>query len=118
VQGEGLVVSEPKTELSRFPPPDHLGALVIEALKIHLARRAEMAKRANWKEAGLFFTTEIGTPVAPRNLIRHFKTKLKEAGLPEIRFHDLRQTAAAILLSKNVHLKIIQELCDRSKFGK
>jgi len=35
---------------------------------------------------------------------------LHEAGLPQIRFHDLRHTCAAILLSKGVHPKFVREL--------
>jgi integrase len=32
------------------------------------------------------------------------------AGLPPIRFHDLRHTCATILLSRGVHAKLVQEL--------
>jgi integrase len=39
-----------------------------------------------------------------------FKPLLKRAGLPEIRFHDLRHTCATLLLSKNVNPKIVQEM--------
>ena len=35
----------------------------------------------------------------PRNLLRDFKIVLKQAGLPVIRFHDLRHTAASLLLN-------------------
>jgi len=41
---------------------------------------------------------------------RSFKPLLKRAGLPEIRFHDLRHTAATLLLSRGVHPKLVQEL--------
>ena len=67
-----------------------------------------------WKESGLVFTTDIGTPISPRNLVRHFRTKLKQAGLPDIRFHDLRHTTASLLLEKNVHPKIVSELLGHS----
>ena len=35
---------------------------------------------------------------------------LKSAGLPAIRFHDLRHTYATLLLTKNVNLKIVSEM--------
>jgi integrase len=35
---------------------------------------------------------------------------LERAGLPPIRFHDLRHTCATILLSRGVHVKLVQEL--------
>jgi integrase len=54
------------------------------------------------------FATEIGTR---HNLTqRAFKPLLRDAGLPEIRFHDLRHTCATILLSRGVHAKFVQEL--------
>jgi hypothetical protein len=34
----------------------------------------------------------------------------QRAGLPQIRFHDLRDTCATLLLSRNVHPKYVQEL--------
>jgi integrase len=34
----------------------------------------------------------------------------KKAGLPDIRFHDLRHTCATILLSKGKHPKYVQAL--------
>ena len=43
-------------------------------------------------------------------MYRSFKPLLKRAGLPPIRFHDLRHTAATLLLSKGVHPKFVQEL--------
>jgi integrase len=33
----------------------------------------------------------------------------KEAGLPNIRFRDLRHTAATLMLQQNIHPKIVQE---------
>ena len=57
---------------------------------------------AAWKEYGLIFTTENGTPIHPRNLLRDYKKLLHTAGLPPIRFHDLRHTAASILLNQGV----------------
>ena len=57
------------------------------------------------------FSTAQGTPPNPANIIsRHFKPILERAGLPPIRFHDLRHTCATLLLSQGVHPKIVQEL--------
>ena len=64
-----------------------------------------------WRENGLVFATEIGTPLNRHNLTqRSFKPLLERAGLPQIRFHDLRHTCATILLSQGVHAKFVQEL--------
>ncbi len=59
----------------------------------------------------MIFATNVGTPINPGNVVnRSFKPLLEKAGLPEIRFHDLRHTCATLLLSRGVHPKIVQEL--------
>ena len=50
------------------------------------------------------FTSTIGTPVQDRMLRKQFKRLVKEAGLPEIRFHDMRHTAASLMLNHGVPL--------------
>src|SRR3712207_9543353 len=63
------------------------------------------------EDHGLVFATKTGTPINPSNLrLRSFAPLLKKAGLPHIRFHDLRHTCATLLLSRNVHPKYVQEL--------
>ena len=57
----------------------------------------------------------MGTPLSRHNLTRAFKPFLKCAGLPHsVRFHDLRQTCATLLLGKGVHPKLVQELLGHS----
>ncbi len=64
-----------------------------------------------WRENGLVFATQIGTHLNRHNLARRsFKPLLEAAGVPQIRFHDLRHTCATILLSRGVHAKFVQEL--------
>src|SRR5215203_1109908 len=64
-----------------------------------------------YRDDGLVFTTEAGTPINPSNLRQpSFAPLLKQAGLPHIRFYDLRHTCATLLLSKGVHAKFVQEL--------
>jgi integrase len=57
------------------------------------------------------FAPESGTLINPTNLRkRSFASLLKRAGVPEIRFHDLRHTCATLLLRQGVHAKYVQEL--------
>lgn len=55
------------------------------------------------------FKWDYGKKYAPEHVTRHFKRLLKNAGMPEIRFHDLRHSCASMLVSKGFKLKDIQE---------
>ena len=70
--------------------------LVVASLRAHRERQGEerLAAGAKWHDSGLVFTTPIGTPLDGRNVNRLFKAILRDAGLPAIRYHDLRHTAA------------------------
>jgi len=46
----------------------------------------------------MVFTTPIGTAVDPDNLTKAYKALLKGAGLRDQHFHDLRHTAATLML--------------------
>lgn len=56
----------------------------------------------------------MGTPLEQRRLDRVFKDLCDEAGLRRIRFHDLRHSAASILIAQGIHPKAIQELLRNS----
>lgn len=53
----------------------------------------------------------------PSNLLKHFKDYLKLANLPDIWFHDLRHTAASLMLLKGIHPKVVQERLGHSDIG-
>lgn len=56
------------------------------------------------------FCDTCGGPLRKSNVTRRsFRPLLKAAGLPLIRFHDLRHTAATLWLKKGVHPKVVQE---------
>jgi integrase len=85
----------------------------IDALKGHRKCQYEDRLRLGtlWQDTGLVFTTATGTPMDGDNLAkRSFGPLLTRAGLPRIRFHDLRHTFATVLLSRGTHPKIAQEM--------
>jgi integrase len=109
--GKSFVLGEPKTKNSRRTIRLAKGA--ISALKAHLSRQLEEMERMGslYQPGGLIFATEDGTIVNPSNLRnRSFRPLLKRAGLPPIRFHDLRHTCATLLLSKSVNPKVVSEM--------
>jgi integrase len=101
------------TKTARSRRTVKLSETALDALRSHLGRQLEEIDRVGsmWRENGLVFATEIGTPLNRHNLVnRSFRPLLLRVGLPYIRFHDLRHTCATILLSKGVHAKFVQEL--------
>jgi integrase len=109
IPGRGLVFSEPKTVSSRRNLL--LGEGMIGKLRIHADAQDQERRSAgeNWRENNLVFPTEIGTPMDQHRLFNYYKWLLKQAGLPDIRFHDLRHTFATLMLGWGIHPKVVQE---------
>jgi integrase len=82
-----------------------LSEKAVEALRSH--RRQQVGV----KDSEYIFPSTTGTPTNSSNLMyRSLKPTLKRAGLPQIRFHDLRHTCATIRFMKGQHPKRVQEL--------
>ena len=64
---------------------------------------------SRWQDQNIGFPLTIGTPLRPRNLYRHFIKTTEKTGLPKIKFHDLRHTAATLMLKESIHPKVVQE---------
>jgi len=78
---------------------------------IRLTKTAVEALKKHAQDGEWVFSTSVGTSMSVHNLHnRSWKPLLRSAGLPNIRFHDLRHTCATLLLTKAVHPKVVQEL--------
>jgi integrase len=73
----------------------NLGKLATAALRAHRSRMAE--KRLPVAE-DLVFCTSQGRPFYQSHIQRQFKRLTKMAGQPQIRVHDMRHTAAALMI--------------------
>lgn len=107
----GLVISDPKTAHSRRPV--RLSTIAVQALRRHRARQAEerLALGEAWDDHDLVFCNSIGRPYEARSVIRNsYAPLLKRAGIPHIKFHALRHSAATLLLSQGIHPKIVAEM--------
>ena len=84
----------------------------MHAIHPHQMRSSLLSSEGSlWQENGLIFASEIGEPLDRRFVTtHHFKPLLKRAGLPQVRFHDLRHTCAMLLLTQNVSAKIVSEM--------
>ena len=96
-----------------------LPTFVIESLKQHQEQQRVMREKAGtqWQEKGIVFCGRNGKHLDLTSLDYHFKRLLKSAELPNIRFHDLRHSAATILLGMGVHPKVVQELLGHSSLA-
>jgi integrase len=107
-----FILAEVKTSYSRRNIA--LTRVAVRALRAHRARQNEerLAMGPKWDSASdLVFPNGYGGIMIPDNLAkRFFKAALLRAGLSDMRFHDLRHTAATLLLSRGVHPKVVSEM--------
>jgi integrase len=108
-KGEGLVFCEPKSASGRRVIV--LGQSTIDKLREYknIQQHERMLAGDKWQEHDLMFPSPIGKPLDPSNIVKAYKHSLKAAGLPEIRFHDLRHSAATLMLQQGINPKIVQE---------
>jgi integrase len=109
VGGYVYVEGEPKTRSSRRRIV--LPSVALEALKDHRERQEQVRLKAGdtWQGRGLVFCDGSGGFFSPDVVLYSFGKLLSEIGLPHMRFHDLRHSAATILLVAGVHPKVVQE---------
>lgn len=115
----GYILAAPKTKKSRRQIT--LATRARDALRTHRARQAEERLKlgAAWDGTlDLVFPNQTGRPMDAMNLThRHFQPLLVRAGLPRMRFHDLRHTAATLLLGRGVNPKIVSEMLGHASIG-
>lgn len=106
---DGLAYGTPKTAKGRRRIA--LDAATVAALRGH--RRAQAAERIRagsvWQDADLVFCRQDGQPLDPDSVSQSFERLEAHAGLPRIRLHDARHTAASLLLAAGVHPKVVRE---------
>ncbi len=114
----GFKEAVPKTEKSRRNII--LPAFVVEELRQHRIRQLEERLKAGeaWQEHDLVICTVTGEYMSPGDISsKLLRSILQKAGLPRIRFHDLRHCSATLLLSMGVHPKVVQELLGHSQIS-
>ena len=91
----------------------------VDVLRAHQMRQAaeRVAAQEVWRDSDLVFTTEIGTPLEPRNVLRRFELLAQGAGLRGVHLHTLRHSTASFLLAAGTHTKVVQEHLGHSSYA-
>ena len=106
----GMEIGETKTASSRRTIP--IGRAALVSLRGHRLTQAEERLRngiGKAAEADLVFADELGRPVDAPHVSHALRAVLARAGLPRIRFHDLRHSAATLLLEAGLHPRVVAE---------
>jgi len=109
--------SEPKTGKGRRRIA--LPTSVVESLQEHKRLQAQDRELigSDYVDQDLVFATPLGRPLPYSTVQGNHKRLLAQAGLPDVRFHDLRHTAATLLLLEGVHPKVVQERMGHSQIA-
>ena len=100
--GDGTGPPKTRAGVRFVPVPPHTMAGL-------LATRSELDGPDDW-----VFTTRSGKRFSPRNVSHALHVAQRRAGVPEIRFHDLRRTYATQLAAGGAHPRVIQALLGHS----
>ncbi len=107
--GVGLVIDTPKTAAAARTIP--LVAGLTDVMKEHRRRQAQERLAASWwAEDDFVFTSPVGTPLDPSNVLRWWHELTIRAGIGRRRIHAARHTAATLLLDRDVPLEVVSAI--------
>lgn len=115
VNGKGIVFLEPKTRAGIRKIM--VGKTILEDLLAHKKEqdKTKAIQPEIWQENDLIFATSRGTPFSQSNLMRDFYKILERTNLPKIRFHDLRHTAASLMINRGIPIVVVSKIMGHSK---
>jgi integrase len=106
VQGHP-VESAPKTDRGRRTLP--LTTDLVTALKTLRTQQAadRLLVGEAWQESGFVIVDPLGRPLSPSVLSSRWQRAVRRAGVPRIRLHDARHTAATLMHLRGVPVAVI-----------
>jgi hypothetical protein len=108
-----LLADGVRVQVDEGPEQVFGGAAIVARVSLDLleqgAQRALLGEA--WQDLDLVFPNLEGGQMIKSNLLfSSYKPLLKKAGLPAVRFHDLRHTAATLLFVQGIHPKVVSEM--------
>ncbi|GHE49430.1 hypothetical protein GCM10017673_58530 [Streptosporangium violaceochromogenes] len=105
--GGRIVMDTPKSQASKRLVS--LDAATRDLVKAHLKklRKEHLAAGEPWSEEALLFARPGGQPYAPDRVSLRFREIAAKAGLPVIKFHEARHTAASLALEADIDIKVV-----------
>jgi len=107
--GGRLVWGKPKSKAGERVVGLDRGSVAAVTAHRTLRKRERLAAGEAWTDSGQMFTDELGERLHPEYVSRRFRELAKAAGLPVIKFHAARHTAATLALEAGVDIKIVSE---------
>lgn len=105
----GEIVIQSGTKTSKHGRVIEISESVVARLKKHRVAQAKQLLQLGGNRDNWVFLSPKGNLLPDITLYKAFIRLTKKAGLPQIRFHDLRHTHATLLLQQGVHPKIVSE---------
>lgn len=111
--GGGLVLREVKERRRKTIP---LASELVELLRAHreIQDLEKMAAGDGWRDHDLVFARPDGRPVDPRDDWEEWADLVASAGLPHVKVHAMRHSAATLALEQGVAIEVVQELLGHS----
>jgi integrase len=105
-----LIVTSTKTAKSKrsIPVSEATARLLRDIRKQQLKDRLKAG--SVWHQTPYVFTTEDGQPCDPRNALRALKSAATKAGMTGVGLHTLRHSAATVMLTNGISLKVVSEI--------
>lgn len=96
-----------------IPIPDYVFEAILEEKKTYEKNRRR--RPAAFQDLDYICCSSYGRPRSKDFHWTHYKKLLRENGLPDIRWHDLRSTFCTVLLKNNFNPKAVSKLMGHVK---
>lgn len=110
----GIYEGPTKTKTARTIP---LPAEMFSILRKYRAWQSERRLSLGdlWNESDYVFTTDLGKPIQPNVVNRHFLNFAKKNGLPPINPHSFRHSAASIMIANGIDIIAVAKMLGHTK---